>query len=292
MLNKKSLFGFSLLVMLATGCGGSSDSSVTSNNGISGPSYAGIESQAVIDETNAQTMALAAVDGASTGDNQEQMGVLFDNVFSNLQSQTGGISAQGTAAGNCGGSATYPDNIDQQANPITGTVSFYNFCLQDAQGGQLIVNGDISFIAQVDDNNNLVSMAIEINSFVLSYDGNTVTINSTIAFSPNGVLFETSTELTGSQGQVLKVENLVISGDPINGVTISSGRIYHPDNGYVDISTTETLMFEGCDTGKPISGTVLLEGSGGTNAELVFTSCSTYEVCVNGNTTCTPYTWQ
>ncbi|WP_455210606.1 hypothetical protein [Kaarinaea lacus] len=290
MLHKIASITFSLLILLATGCGGSGDSS--DGGGISGPSYSGTTTQATIDENNAQTLAIAATDSANTGDNQEQMGALFDNVFTNLQSQKAGISAQSTVSGNCGGRATYPDNVDQQSNPITGTIYFYNFCLEDSQSGQLIVNGQISFIAQVD-NNELISMAIELNDFVIAYNGDTVTINSTVAFSQNGVLFETSTDFIGSEGQTLRVENLMISGDPFNGVTISSGRIYHPDNGYVDISTTDALVF-GCvnGNGKPQSGTVLLEGSGGTNAEMVFTGCTTYEICLNGNTTCTPYSWE
>lgn len=280
MLHKMSLLCLSLLILLTTACGNSSDSPETT--------------QATIDEDNAQTLAIAATDGFNIGDNEAQLGVLFDNVLSNLQSQKSGIAASGVVSGNCGGSATYPDNVDQQQNPITGTISFDNFCLDGGESGQVIASGQISFIAQVE-NDQLVSMAIELDNFVLSYNGNTVTINSTVAISQNlgnyDVHFETSTEFTGSQGQTLRVENLVISGNPISGVTISSGRIYHPDFGYVDISTTETLIFEGCDNGKPVSGTVLLEGSSDNTAELVFTSCTSYEVCMNG-TTCTPYTWE
>ena len=280
MLHKMSLLCLSLLILLTTACGNSSDSPETT--------------QATIDEDNAQTLAIAATDGFNIGDNEAQLGVLFDNVLSNLQSQKSGIAASGVVPGNCGGSATYPDNVDQQQNPITGTISFDNFCLDGGESGQVIASGQISFIAQVE-NDQLVSMAIELDNFVLSYNGNTVTINSTVAISQNlgnyDVHFETSTEFTGSQGQTLRVENLVISGNPISGVTISSGRIYHPDFGYVDISTTETLIFEGCDNGKPVSGTVLLEGSSDNTAELVFTSCTSYEVCMNG-TMCTPYTWE
>ena len=287
--HKICLICFSVLIVLATACGDSGDSS--DNTGITGPSYSGTTTQATIDENNAQALAIAATEGANTGDNQAQLGTLFDNVFSNLQSQKSGIAASGLVSGQCGGSATYPDNVQQQQNPITGSISFNNFCLDGGESGQLIVNGEISFIAQVE-NNEPVSMAIELNNFVLSHNGNTVTINSTVAFSQNGVLFETSTDFTGSQGQTLRVENLVIRGNTVSGVTISSGRIYHPDNGYVDISTTATLIFEGCDNGKPVSGTVLLEGSGGTNAEMMFTSCTTYEICVNGSTLCEPYTWE
>ena len=289
MLHKMSVLCLCLLVFLTTACGGSGDS--TNGGGISGPSYTGAVTQAAIDENNANTLALAAADGANTGNNEEQLSTLFDNVLSNLQNQKAGISAQGAVAGNCGGSATYPDDVAQQQSPITGTISFNNFCLDGGESGQLIVRGQLSFMAQVE-NNQLVSMTIELNDFVLSYNGNTVTINSTVAFSQNGVLLETSTDFTGSAGQTLRVENLVISGNQLSGVNIESGRIYHPDNGYVDISTTQSLMFEGCDNGKPFSGTVLLEGSGGTNAEMVFTSCSTYEICVNGSMTCTPYTWE
>ncbi|MCG6969329.1 MAG: hypothetical protein LJE85_06125 [Gammaproteobacteria bacterium] len=289
MRDKLAILCFSGLMVLATACGGSGDSS--DGGGVSGPSYSGATSQAAIDENNAQTLALAATDASDTADNQEQLGVLFEEVFTHLSNQKSGISASAVVSGNCGGSASYPDNVDQQSNPITGTVSFSNFCLDGGESGPLVVSGQISFIAQVE-NNELVSMAVEIDNMVISYNGNTVTINSTIAFSQNGVLFETSTDFTGSQGQTLRVENLVISGDTLNGINITSGRIYHPDNGYVDISTTETLVFQNCLNGKPSSGTVLLEGSGGTTAELVFTGCGSYEICLNGNVTCTPYTWE
>jgi hypothetical protein len=287
-----SLLCLSLLILLTTACGNSDDSS--DENDVTSPSYSGVTTPATIGESNAQTLSIATADGANIGDNKAQLGALFDNVLSNLQSQKSGIAASGAVPGHCGGSATYPDNVAQQQNPIIGTVSFDNFCLDGGESGQLIVNGQISFIAQVE-NNELISMAIELDDFMLSYNGNTMTIDSTVAFTQNNgnyeVQFETSTDFTGSQGQTLRVENLVISGNRLSGVTIESGRIYHPDNGYVDISTTETLMFEGCDNGKPVSGTVLLEGSGDNTAELVFTGCTSYEVCMNG-TICTPYTWE
>jgi hypothetical protein len=289
MRNKLSIICFGLLFTLVTACGGSGDSS--DGGGTSGPSYSGATTQATIDENNAQALALAVNDGTSTGDNQEQMGVLFENVFTNLQSQKSGISASAVTSGNCGGSATYPDNVSQQQSPISGTITFNNYCLDGGEAGQLIVSGQISFMAVVE-NNELVSMAITLDDVVISFNGDAVTINANLAFSQQGTVFETTTDFVGSQGQTLRVENLVISGDTLNGVTISSGRIYHPDNGYVDIRTTETLQFDGCTNGHPHTGTLLLEGSGGSTAEVVYTSCTAYEICLNGNTVCTPYTWE
>lgn len=289
MRNKLSILCFGLIFTLVSACGGSGDSS--GGGGTSGPSYSGSTTQAAIDENNAQALALAVNDGASSGDNQEQLGVLFENVFTNLQSQKSGISASAVTSGNCGGSATYPDNVSQQQSPITGTVSFYNYCLDGGESGLLVVSGYISFMAVVE-NDELVSMAISLDDVVLSFNGDTVTINASVAFSQQGTVFEITTDFEGSQGQTLRVENLSISGDTLNGITISSGRIYHPDNGYVDISTTETLQFDGCTNGHPHTGTLLLEGSGGSTAEVVYTSCTTYEICLDGNMVCTPYTWE
>ena len=291
MRNTLAIWTFSVLALLVVACGGGGDDSSGGGGGISGPSYSGQTTQATIDETNAKSLALAATDSANSGDNVEQLGVLFDHVMTSLQNQKSGISAQAVASGSCGGSATYPDNIDQQQSPITGTISFSNYCLDGGEAGHLIVNGQMSFIVQIE-NNELISMAMEINHFVISYNGDTVTVNATLAFSQNGTLFEYSTDFSGSSGQTLRVENLSINNDPITGVAITSGRVYHPDNGYVDISTTENLVFDGCLNGKPVSGTVLLEGSGGSSAEMVFTGCGGYEICLNGNTTCTPYNWE
>jgi hypothetical protein len=83
----------------------------------------------------------------------------------------------------------------------------------------------------------------------------------------------------------------MVSGNPETGITISSGRIYHPEQGYVDISTDAPLVYAGCDNGKPSSGTLVLQGSGGSTADVIYNSCTEYQVCVNGNATCQTYTW-
>jgi len=288
MLHKMSIVSFCLLALLMTACGDSNDSSEQSN-GLTGPSYGGIETQATIDGNNAHTLAIAAADGASTGDNNAQLTELFQSVAGNLQSQGTGITAQGAVSSNCGGTATYPDNMDQQQSPISGTISFNSFCLGTGESGQLIVDGQANFMAQIE-NNELISLAITLSDFVISYNGSVVTINSTLALSQVGMLFETSTDFIGSEGRTLRVENLAVSGNRISGVNITGGRIYHPNYGYVDIETTETITFTGCDNGKPATGSLLLTGSDST-AALDVLSCTTYQVCVNG-ITCTTHSWE
>ena len=289
--SKMKLVGISLLALLLTACGATEDTSQVSGDTTNAPSYDGLTTQTAIDDNNAKTLAVAATDVAYNGDNQEQLNALFSNVFSNLQNQKGGITAQASVPGNCGGSATYPDNIGQQQSPISGSISFSNFCIDGgAQVGQLTVSGQISFMAQVE-NSTLISMAIELNNIVISYNGNTITTNSTIAYANNNLVFETSTDLAGSGGQTLRIENLVMSGSPGSGIAITSGRIYQPDYGYVDISTTENLVFVGCDNGRPISGVLLLDGSGDSTAQVTFNSCTAYEVCVNGTVMCDTYNW-
>jgi hypothetical protein len=288
MVSKQNLVGISLLVLLVTACGSADDS--TSQSGSSGPSYNGVTTQATIDNESANSLAVAATDATNNGDNQEQMGAVFSNVFNNLQNQKGGITAQSTVSGNCGGTATYPDNLNQQQNPISGTVSFSSYCIDGgAQVGQLVVSGQISFTADVQDTT-LVSMSIELTDLMISYNGNTITTNSTLTYADSTVTFATSTDFYGSQGKTLRVKNLVISGSPDTGITITGGQIYEPDYGYVEIQTTENLVFQGCDNGKPNSGTLLLTGSGDSTASITF-SCASYEVCVNGSSICDMYDW-
>ena len=287
--SSKSLIGISLSLALLTACG-SSDTSPNLSGGTTGPSYTGVTTQAAIDDNNAQTLVMAAADSANNGNNQDQLSALFNNMLTDLQNQKGGISAQATVPGNCGGSASYPDNLNQQQSPITGTVSFSNYCIDGGtQVGQLVVSGQVSFTVELTDNT-LTAMTLELTNLVISNNGSTVTTNSTLTYANSSVTFDTSTDFDGSQGNTLRIENLVMSGSIGSGITITSGRVYQPDNGYVDISTSQTLVFQGCDIGRPNSGILLLSGSGGSNAQVTF-SCATYEVCVNGTSMCNVYSW-
>jgi major membrane immunogen (membrane-anchored lipoprotein) len=288
MLNRKTLVVIILSTAVLTACGSSDNSSQLS--GSKGPSYNGVTTQAAIDDGNAQSLAVAAADGSGNGDNQDQLNAVFNNVFTNLQNQKGGISAQAAVTGNCGGSATYPDNLSQQQSPISGTVSFSDYCIDGGtQVGQLVIDGQISFSADVQ-NSQLISMSIALTNLVITFNGNTITTNSSMTFAEGGMTFETSTDFSGSQGQTLRIENLVMSGSPDTGISIASGRLYQPDFGYVDISTSQNLVYQGCDIGRPNSGIMLLSGSGGSTAQVTF-SCASYEVCVNGTTTCNMYNW-
>jgi len=303
--------------ILVGACGGGGDS------GPSYPSitYTGVDTVAVIDQSNAADFPFAVIEGSSdSGDlvnnlplaasidseaadgipNPENIkkaaGTISDLIKNNLSTSALVSGVTESITGSCGGSATVTAN--DTGSSISGSMQFDNYCEYDVSG-QLSLHGRITFSASyyLDvDVPVLTSFNMTIQYLKIAFNDGSTTVSEefsgsiTVGFDPvthQPVDFTMSVNFV-YEGKVFKIVNLQV--DDLVGTI--SGTFYHPDHGSVVITTDPGDPFvydpfteQFCD------GTLHIEGSDGalpvSNTAIIdFTAdatCSTYEICVTVN---------
>jgi hypothetical protein len=84
----------------------------------------------------------------------------------------------------------------------------------------------------------------------------------------------------GYDGQVYRVSDVSVTGNGSSGYQVSV-RVYHPDHGYVTVTTEVPVSFD-CSGGYPNTGRVRVEGANGGLVLVEFTSCSQYVLVHDG----------
>ncbi len=289
----------SVLLLVACGGGGGGGTSSTL-------SYSGSTAQATVTSANADELVLdayqnGAIGAAATGSMTEaapkraagmprglvlaeSLGNALERVDIASQAPLNSAmkTASDTADGSCGGSMSYSVSYDDQSGDFSGTLSFSSFCEDE-----VTLRGDVDFSGTMNPGTG------ELSSFTMTTDGLTAEMcgdSFTAAGSINVSRSGTSTTVSmdmkvkdGSSGKVYWVKDYQMTLTP--GSTYSevdvSGRFYHPDYGYVDISTSTKLRIQEGNYW-PSSGVIVATGSGGTKAQVTALNAS-YQLDVDDN---------
>jgi hypothetical protein len=127
------------------------------------------------------------------------------------------------------------------------------------------------------------------NLLTVSTGGESIDLNGSltiniVGFAQSEVVYDVDFR-TG--GEVFRLENFAVTIDASTAPAsiILAGRAYHPDHGFVTISTSSPVQIS-LSTGIPQSGELLLTGDGGSTATVTFDSVSmfTIEVDSDGDT--------
>lgn len=302
---KKGTIGFAALLLVA--CGGGSG-----GGGPAPAVYDGIMTQANVDTNNDKTFVDTAysgsgADGGVSGffsiqsptdaNNGEGLNTLVNsaqrlNKYLGLaaSSGTGGaptaavVSVSDGGPGTCGGSISVNATLNDQTGEFSGSMSFANLNECD-----VVINGSINFSGFLIPDPftppefwEASSMAMNIPVLSISGAGQNITISGSISTSKSGST-ETLTmtmDYRDSSNTTYRVEDMIVttttSGSVFSGTeTVTmSGKVYHPDYGYVVISTqpsiiTDNSFFPPSTTGKlvltGINGTITVTMNGGTD---------------------------
>lgn len=298
-MNKKIVTVILLLFLSACGGGGSGSSGDSGQTG--SISYSGSSSQATIDNTNAKTLTSEAYDGGSLGggfiskpegENPSLYSILYDitnevsqNINQKLHNKPyeKSVTVSGTATGSCGGTLTYSLTGDDTTGSLSGTFSASNYCsLGITRNGSLTVSASYNSTS-----GSVSSITFSLTDYSISSPAKSYTISGTLTLASstltiNITLKNNTTSKTG------KIENLTFgatSGILYSDVTIS-GRIYHPDHGYVDI-TTQTPFRIYSASNYPSSGVLVITGASSKSAKLTTISSTQYNISadLDGNGT-------
>ena len=302
---------------LLTACGGGGDGDTDTGTGYPSISYTGSTTAAVIDQSNAADFPIVVLEGSSgTGNiplaasidsvsadgipNAENIkrasGVISNLIKANLGNTAEQVTAATTAqTGSCGGQVTYSEN--NSSTSFNGSIQFDNFCEVDPYGYQLSLYGRITFSGTfyLDATNNPVftSLTMTVEYLKIVFTDGITTVSDEFSGSINVTGFDPNTNepldftMTVNfthEGKVFKIVNLQV--DDFAGTI--SGRFYHPDHGYVDVTTPDPFVYNSV-TEQFCGGTLHIEGAdvSGNTASIDFTadaSCSNYDICVTINT--------
>lgn len=276
---------FGLLAIVGTGGGGggggSSSASLT---------YTGLTSQALIDTSNAQTLADGVYSGGVVGTEMTGFGAVQDygtgqgdmRLFTTEKALESALlqidfvsrsygTYQGAVyndsvtlpPGSCGGSASYTISIDDQTGAFSGTFIFNNYC-----DGDVTFTGTVGFSGNVDlGTGYLLNFNFTFNSLTGIILGESITLDGTIAIvvnvSPMTITMNVLMRDNGT-GKVYRFDNFtmtILDGGSYVDVTVT-GRYYDPDYGYVDISSPTPLRIYNVDDW-PSAGMIELDGATG-----------------------------
>lgn len=288
--SSKALTGFvpiMLCVIFIACSGGSGDSGGSSGAG----GYSGSTDCAAITSENSGTLIKESFQGAMTSDSMmpfarsttgkqnsvSSVGPLglqaaFADSLAQMIDASGGVisgqkaaasSASNTIQGDCGGTATYTVSADESTGVFAGSFSYNGFC-----AGRITLSGSVNFSGRVDNE------AHTFDYFSFTFSSLTTTAedqSSTISGSLECDFVGTDSFITAdlviahaSSGLVCWLNNCTIQ--IIGNQMEISGRFYHPQYGYIDFNTEESLIITE-ESQYPTAGLIVFTGAPGESGQ-------------------------
>jgi len=235
-----------------------------------------------IDDSNAEALGIAATDAAYQASvvndanpfavstvPPDDLTVTVSRIIGDKYRPRIAVSGEILMYGDCGGDIDVPN-----PNATSGTMTFNDFCVSVPGYGDMVMDGTVTYSFR----DPLLSLTY--NNMSVSFGGETQTLNMSVTVNLDTFeVVSSSSSFPGSDGSTLTISNFDISGTPSSGVYINSGRVTHPSFGYFDISTTSPVVLTGCTNDRPMSGTIVAQGSNGTSASITFNGCNDYTWC-------------
>jgi hypothetical protein len=269
------------------------------------PAYTGRTTQAAITPANAPVLTQTALGGTQAGavtldrsgpslDGEsplplagvmQAVGRLGADTRVGLATSGGPLS--GTVSGRCGGSATLNGTylLTDTTFTASGTLAADNYCSVAPDGTSVYLSGALTFsMSGVSDTS--YDLVLDTSYITIRQGASTWTykLNYRCTYVNDVAGSETLTAIyrspDGKTYQVLGYQ--VTAVDATHSLTIT-GRFYHPDHGWVDVSTAPgglvTAYCPASGTYLPSSGWVKVTGASGAYAELVPVNCTSFQVC-------------
>lgn len=261
---------FSLTILL-TGCGGGGDEQ--SNSTIN---YSGSKTEAAITSNNAAEITKAAYQGG------EFASAVIIGAGAAV-SPSG--SPSGSFPGSCGGTASYTiTSYNNLTGNFSGSLTFDKYCEENN-----ILSGGASFSGRLNkDTSDFISLAISFNAITYTKGSKDFTLKGQVdvdySVNPHTISYDVLSKDNISEKvfwwNTYKIETT--DGTSYKDFSLS-GKFYHPDYGYVTLSTLTSFRYNS-DSATPAAGVLLVTGkmdtTGGNNtsAQLIVLSASTYHI--------------
>jgi hypothetical protein len=193
------------------------------------------------------------------------------------------VTESGSIAGDCGGSAQYAIQYNDATGDFSGTLTFASYCSQG-----VALNGGLSFSGNIDVNTGgFQRFTLSFNNIAMTSGNNSFTNAGSITYNFQASPITVSMTLfllDHTTGKVFWINpfNMTLSRASDYVDFQVSGRYYHPDYGYVDISTPTAFRIYS-DSTWPSQGVLILDGKtgiagGSSKARLTAISATAYMV--------------
>ncbi len=297
--------------IVSIGCSSSDDGDGGDGAGATTPIYTGSRNQANINQQNAEDIMESAFDSYNSASGFRQVleyeedrgGIgmpfslaLYDVLLKSANQTEGNLTnhrvalseANETYTGNCGGLFTIYINDDDQTGDFTGNINFNNFCEAGTTiSGPTDISGEVNL-----DTVDIEWIRFSFSLITITYYDGTSNMAGELSLARNGdtdimvmdiVMKDTNSSQTFMYDDYTTE---VTQGDSYTQFTIS-GRFYHSDYGYVNISTSEPFIMNTGNTW-PSSGVTQVEGAvgsagGNTMSRLTAIDSSYYEISADTN---------
>ena len=276
------------------GCSGGGGGGNGGGAGGGGP-YNGVTSQALIDEDNAQEMIAGAFEAANSGMAPTELpasiqqppsdyktvhgfqalklpialrNAVVSTEVTNLSGRffTSAVETEsGTIEGDCGGKASYNFEINDVAGTFDGSMTFLSFC-----DDGVTISGRTNVYGTFDtDTDELLTFTINFDNLESDYiilDGE---ISVDLTMIPYVVTMNYyGTDKVSNKVYWIRYYTLTVTEFNYSTEVELTGRFYHPDYGYVNLTTRDLfVIYDGDDF--PSDGALVLSGADGTKAELI-----------------------
>ncbi|HOX16094.1 MAG TPA: hypothetical protein PLP18_08190 [Smithellaceae bacterium] len=255
------------LTILLTGCGGGGDEQ--SNSTIN---YSGSKTEAAITSNNAAEITKAAYQGGE-----------FASAV--ITGAGAAVSPSGSFPGSCGGTASYTiTSYNNLTGNFSGSLTFDKYCEENN-----ILSGGASFSGRLNkDTSDFISLAISFNAITYTKGSKDFTLKGQVdvdySVNPHTISYDVLSKDNISEKvfwwNTYKIETT--DGTSYKDFSLS-GKFYHPDYGYVTLSTLTSFRYNS-DSATPAAGVLGVTGkmdtTGGNNtsAQLIVLSASTYHI--------------
>ena len=283
------------------GCGGGGGGD--GGSGAAGVQYTGLTTQATIDESNAEQLALGAYVGSEMGtvmgasfltqvrdidrsriltvSEAIEKSILHIDVNAALDgpAYSALVTDRDTIYGNCGGSASYTISLDDITGEFTGTYNYSNYCEDDVTlSGNSSISGIVDLVI-----GEFIQLSMSYDSLTVTVTGDSMTVKGDITYDDlQAPTVHVDMDLLireNSTGKVYWSHNyyLRISKGPGYIDVYIIGRYYDPDCGYVDVeSTTDLRNYDG--EYWPTRGVLIVEAETGSFGASTM-ACLTFYAC-------------
>jgi len=291
------LFLITVFVAACGGGGGGGESGTQSIN------YSGSRSQAAITDSSAESVALDAYESGETGGNITGLmdiapmggGAAFapaalpvplsKAVGRALSSGVPRYTASSSMPGSCGGNAGYSVNINETSGEFSFRFNFKSYCETDGLA-ETELNGAVGFSGMVNlATGEMDHMTATFSSLTSTRSDGTEnitlggTVGMTMSSPTSGTMTMNFVVRDNLAGKTYWVDNYVANmtdNGTYQEITVS-GRFYHHDHGYVDLTTITPLQVYPQDE-HPSGGMLQYDGAEGKSVRLTFLSAVSYQV--------------
>jgi hypothetical protein len=295
--------------LLLESCGGDGYGD-GSSGGSSGVTYSGKTTAASITTSNGEEIATGAYQNGGTGQslgtvlalelpgshhNGEPRAAILAKALASAAHQIDPATitapssnhaiqyGSGTIFGGCGGYASYTTNYNDVTGEFSGSISFTSYCEE-----AVTLNGTLSMTGALNPSNpdDFGSLTMTFTALTVASGSDSFTADGTINFNAgaNPTTVTMTMEMKdNTTNEVFLAQDFILSiTQNITHIELTmSGRFYHPDHGYVDVSTPTPFRINSGDEW-PSSGVLMVTGENG-SAKLTVLSTTSFQIDIDTN---------